>query len=132
MAQAALRTQNAALSEQQCVISSAALYVHICRYCFIHLQAVLQRAAEASTEPLSAAGMRAVAAVAGAWAAQGFPEQELVDACVARSQGMPQDARTSLLQALSAALPAVCRNEMSPALMSHTPYDPCMVPDTMP
>ena len=60
-------------------------------------------------EALSAAAMRAVASVAGAWAAQGFPEQELVDACIAGSRGMPQAARASLLQALSAALPAVWR-----------------------
>ena len=110
VAQAALRTQDAAPRDRQYLASVAALHVRIVKCCCHCLQAVLQPAAEDSAEAISAAAaMRAVTSVAGAWAAQGFPEQELVDACVGGSQGMPQDARAPLLQALSAALPAVRR-----------------------
>ena len=112
--------------------SFAALHVHICKYRCHRLQAVLQPAAEDSAEALSAAAMRALASVAGAWAAQGFPEQELVGACVGGSRGLPQDSRTSLLRALSAALPAVCRKSAPPALGIPVPRDACTLPDIRP
>ena len=132
MAQAALRTQDAALRDLQCVTSSAALHVRIYKRCCHPLQAVLQPAAEDGAEALSAAAVRAMASVASAWAAQGFPEQELVDACVGGSRAMPQDARASLLQALSAALPAVRWNDSPPALGTPVPRDACIVPDIWP
>lgn len=71
------------------------------------LQVALQPAAEGSAESFSAASGRLMTAVAAAWAAQGFSEQELVNTAIARSKGMPEAARASLLQGLSAALPSV-------------------------
>ena len=70
-------------------------------------QVVLQPAAQGAAEPLPVASMRLMASVAAAWAAQGFPEKELIQMTVARSKSLPEASRLPLLQRLLASLSSV-------------------------
>ena len=71
------------------------------------MQVALQPAAPGAAEPVPLASMRLMTSVAAAWAAQGFPDEDLIDRVVAGSRSLPEASRLSLLQNVLALLSSV-------------------------
>ena len=62
------------------------------------MQVALQSAAPGAAKPVPVARMRLMTSVAAAWAAQGFPDEDLIDRVVAGSRSLPEGSRLSLFQ----------------------------------